>query len=199
MAVRVFIAISKVGGSNNNMKHHDNSGFTLIEIIITTSIIAILGMVITQVLSTTTRTNTKVGIMSDVKQNGDYALLMMERLIRSARQVTSSCSEAGSTLDSVVLENTDGNTTTLTCAYDGSASRVASVSGIVTSYLTGTNVTLGGSSCSGSSLSFTCQGIQGGSQTISIAFSLSQGNASQFISEQSTIPFQSTIMVRNRK
>ncbi len=181
------------------MKQNAVQGFTLIEIIITTSIIAILGVVITQVLSTTTRTNTKVGIMSDVKQNGDFALIMMERLIRSARQVTSSCSEAGDTLDSVILENTDGNTTTLTCAYDGSVTRVASVSAIGTSYLTGTNVTLGGSSCSGSTLLFTCKGIQGVTQAISIGFTLTQGNASQFISEQSMTPFQSTVMVRNRK
>lgn len=172
---------------------YSNVGFTLLEILIATSIVAVLGVVISQVLSTTTRTNTKVGIISDVKQNGDYALLTMDRLIRSARRST--CSGAADAF--VTLENLDGGITTLGCAWNSSVGRIASVSANGTSYLTGTNVTLGGTDCASDSLTFTCASA-GVTSAVSIGFRLSQKSTSPLLFEQSTVSFQSTVTVRNR-
>lgn len=175
----------------------NTKGFTLLEIIIATSIVAILAVIISQTLSATTKSNSKVEIIKEVKQNGDFALSIMERMIRNARGVTSICADAGSAASSVTLNNGDGGTTTLNCLWDGAISRIASSSAAGVDYLTGTNVTLGGTDCANASLIFTCTSLGSVPNTISIAFQLAQSRVSPSLFEQASETFQSTVSIRN--
>ena len=82
----------------NVFYHH---GFTLIELIVTITIMSMIGILIAQVFFTTSRTNTKTELVKEAKQNGEYALGFIERMIRNSRYVTSAC--AGSADTSITI------------------------------------------------------------------------------------------------
>lgn len=176
----------------------NKNGFTLIELLVAVAIIAGLGIVLAQAFFTTTRSNTKVERLTDVKQNGEYALAVMERLIRNARSLTASCTSGGTqATPSVAIVSPDGFTTTFQCALDGSVTRVASVSSIGTEYLTGSSVTLGGTSCDTDTLEFYCTSIAQTPRSLKVTFQLSQKGTPTDQFEKASTVFQTSISVRN--
>lgn len=176
-----------------------NKGFTLIELLVAVAIIAGLGIMLAQVFFTTTRSNTKVERLTDVKQNGEYALSIMERMIRNARVLTAVCTDDGSTpVSSVAVENPDGGTTTIQCLLDESVTRIASVSSLGTEYLTSNAVSLGGSTCDGDSLTFYCTSVAQVSKALKISFSLSQKGTPVDQFGKASTAFQTSVGLRSR-
>jgi len=174
-------------------------GFTLIELLVAMAIISGLGIMIAQAFFTTTRSNTKVEKLTDVKQNGDYALSVMERMIRNARVLTAVCTDDGSTpVSSVAIENPDGGTTTLQCLLSDSVTRIASVSSFGTEYLTSNAVSLGGSTCDGDSFTFYCTSVAQVSKTLKINFSLSQKGTPTDQFEKASTQFQTSVGLRSQ-
>ena len=176
-----------------------NKGFTLIELLVSVAIISGLGVLLAQAFFTTSRSNTKVERLTDVKQNGEYALAVMERMIRNARSLTASCSSDGSVATpSAAIVNPDGMTTTFMCEMDGSISRVASISSAATEYLTNNAVTLGGTSCDTDSLVFYCTSIAQVPRSLKVTLQLSQKGtpADQF--EKASTTFQTSIGIRSQ-
>lgn len=177
-----------------------SDGFTLLETLVAISIAATVGVLITQVFFTTVKSNTKTEILKEVKQNGDFALAIMERMIRNAYSVVSTCTAGTTTSDSIQIRNPDGTTTTFGCAFDSSVARIASTSGTgVTTYLTSNGVTLGGTSCAAAdnSLEFTCTRIADFSSRIGISFTLNQKGAAASQQESASVTFQATVSPRN--
>lgn len=171
------------------------NGFTLIELIIAVAIIAGLGTVLVQVLFTTTRSSTKVERLTDVKQGGDYALNVIERMVRNARELTATCTSAGSTQSSVTITNPNNYQTTFTCQMDGTVARIASVSSTPTQFLTSSSVTLG-ASCD-NALVFLCTSIDT-SKSLKITFRLSQKGTPVDQFEKASTAFQTSIGLRNQ-
>ncbi|KKU96317.1 MAG: hypothetical protein UY27_C0001G0010 [Candidatus Gottesmanbacteria bacterium GW2011_GWA1_48_13] len=172
-------------------------GFTLLEILVAIGILAIVGTLIVQVFFTTTRANSKTEVQKNVKQNGDFAIEAMSRLIRSARSVSSSCTAGGATTESLTLINEHGRTTTFGCLLDGEVTRVASTSGARTDYLTDQNLTLGGASCTQDSLQFVCTAPADQPAMVSITFGLSQKGTPPDQFEKASASFQTTVAIRN--
>lgn len=180
------------------MKHASSqSGFTLLEMVVSIAIVAMVSVVLSQVFISTLRTNTKSEILKDMKQTGEIALETMVRLIQNAKSVTTACDYAGSTSQSLTLINADDGQTTLECIYDGSITRLASTSAQGVEYLTTPNVTMGGTSCATSTLSFVCKGGAGVSSSVSISFSLAQSGVAAGVFEQSSEAFQTSAGMRN--
>lgn len=175
------------------------NGFTLIELLVAVAIISGLGTVLAQSFFTTTRSNTKVEKLTDVKQNGDYALAVMERLIRNARTLTASCTSGGTqATPSAAIVSPDGLTTTFQCELTGSVTRVASTSSVGTEYLTAGSVTLGGTSCDTDSLTFYCTSISQIPKSLKVTFQLSQKGTPMDQFEKASTTFQTTIGIRSR-
>jgi len=172
------------------------AGLSLIEIIISTGIIAIISVAIAQAMFTTTRTNTKTELLKDIKQNGDFTLGIMSRMIQNARSVVSPCSPGGSSATSLSIMNPDGATTTFTCSVDGAVFRIASVSGLQTDYLTSNNLTLLGANCVASSLEFTCTSVVDAPSRVQITFTLTQQGTPVEQYEQSSASFQTSVNTR---
>lgn len=173
-------------------------GFTLIELLVAVAIIAGLGAVLAQAFFTTTRSNRKVEKLTEVKQNGEYALAVLERLIRNARTLTASCTSDGmQATPSIAIVNPDGFTTTFQCLLDGSVTRVASVSSVGTEYLTGSSVTLGGASCDADTLNFYCTSQAQIARSVKVTFQLSQKGTPLDQFEKASTVFQTSISVRN--
>lgn len=67
-------------------------GFTLIELLVVVAVIAVVGVILTQVFYSSIRAGNKSQILAAIKQNGQSALDIMDKTIRSADQVVVSCS-----------------------------------------------------------------------------------------------------------
>lgn len=178
----------------------NKNGFTLIELLVAVVIISGLGAVLAQAFFSTTRTNTKAERLGDVKHNGEYALGVMERMIRNGRSVSSSaCTSEGTySSDDITILNADGNTTTFGCAREGQASRIASVSALPlrSDYLTSSSVTLGGGSCATDTLKFYCTVTGGVIRSVKIEFMLSQKGTPVDQFEKASTAFQSAVTIR---
>lgn len=176
-------------------------GFTLLETLITAAITATVGILIAQVFFTTTRTNTKTELLKDLRQNGQYAVDIIERMLRNAIRVESDCSAEGISLRALEFANPDGNTTTIECKMDGQGvTRIASTSADgVSDYLTNGSVTLGGASCADAenTLRFSCTQIAGELPKVTVEFSLAQSGSPADQFEQGSNLFQTTVTGRN--
>ena len=169
----------------------------MLEVLVSIGILAMVGTLIVQVFFTTTRANSKTEVQKNVKQNGDFAVEVMSRLIRSARSITTSCTAGGATTESVTFVNQNGGTTTLGCLLDGAVTRVASTSAGRTDYLTDKSLTIGGAECTQDSLQFVCTAPAGQPAMVAITFRLSQKGTPQDQFEKATAAFQTTVAIRN--
>jgi prepilin-type N-terminal cleavage/methylation domain-containing protein len=184
-----------------NIEH--SRGFTLLELIVSIAAISLISVVLSQTFFTSLRSNTKTEVTKEVKQNGELALENLTRMVQNSANIVSVdtvCSDTGTNGQSLTLEDSAGNTTTLGCVLDSSSgtsiTRLASTSATV-SYLTGDHVTMGGTSCASSTLLFTCRGGTGAPTTISVSFNLAQAGTAVDQFEQASVAFQTSVTTRN--
>lgn len=175
---------------------HTTWGFTLLEMLIATGIIAGLSIVIVQSFFTTVRTNAKTEIIKETKQNGDFALSVMERMIRNAKSIASTCDSTPR--NSITFISPDDTTTTLRCKqYATGITRIESA-GPPSTYLTGANVTLGATCGVLSPKIFTCDASSFGlPSAVAISFQLQQRSSSGDTFETSKATFQTRVTLRN--
>jgi len=134
-----------------------NSAFTLIELLVVLGVAATVGTIVANIFLVNLRAAAKTKALTEVKQNGNYALSVMERMIRNAKEVQD-CS-----VQSLKIKNLDENETTFDC----SGTQIASNSGI---FLTSDKLTLSG-------CSFSCDQPAGKPAVIDINFTLQKGDA----------------------
>ncbi len=173
------------------MKHQLRGGFTLLEMAIVAGLVAMIGSMIVQTLFTATKTQGKRDIISEVKQNGDFALSIIERMIRAAAGVTSPCT--GTSAKSITIQDKDLGVTTFDALTVGSVIRIASVSAFGTTYLTTPSVTVS----SPLSSVFTCSTVGGIPRSVKVFFTLSQPVSGVAADQAASAAFQSTIILRN--
>jgi prepilin-type N-terminal cleavage/methylation domain-containing protein len=161
-----------------NFQKSRNKGFTLIELLISIVIIAIVGTVVVGIFLINLRVTAKTKILTEVKQNGNYALEIMERMIRNAERVQSVCSGSSSNLQ---ILNPDKDLTTFSCG-----NQIASNSG----YLTSSELLVKG-------CSFNCQQSANKPAVITIQFTLSQKSATAGQEFTAEIPFQTIVSTRS--
>jgi prepilin-type N-terminal cleavage/methylation domain-containing protein len=172
-------------------------GFTLLETLISISVIAVVGVLISQVFFTTTRSNTKTELLKDVKQNGQYALEIVSRMIRNSLSVETTCDGAERT--SIDIKNQDGFISTIGCVFDNSVTRIASTSAVVgatSQFLSSQNVTMGGVNCSNSTFILTCSALPDQAPKITISFRMSQKGTPVDQFEKASVLFQTTVSPR---
>jgi prepilin-type N-terminal cleavage/methylation domain-containing protein len=92
------------------------AGFTLIEMLVVVAIIGVVATISTQIILSLIRSNNKTNVQNEVRQNGSYALDLIQRDIRAA---TSAASSTGTNLD---LTNSDGSHNIYNCFLKGAGS-----------------------------------------------------------------------------
>ncbi len=180
-------------------RHQISSGFTLLEILISVGILAIIGVLITQVFFSVTRISTKTELVKDIKQNGDFVLDVIERQIRNASGTNIICESGALSTSSATFINRKGESTTFTCFSDGNAARIASISA-TTAYLSSGNLTIsesGSITCDDSTLSFTCPDVSGLKKPIVVRFTLSQIGQRESVFEIVKTTFETSATLRN--
>lgn len=155
-------------------------GFSLIEILITVSIFAVIGVLSTRAILLTMRGANKSDSQVRVRENINYAFSVIERQIRNSEDVT--CTASTTTLDYVSLE---GTSSTFSCITAGSDKYIASGSARITS----SDILI-------TSCSFACtQGDQNKSPTVRISVVAEDSTATGV--EKGSITAETEIVTRN--
>ena len=175
-------------------RRHVTHGFTLIELMVSLAIFAIVGILLTEVFTSSIRMSARGEVSHTVKQNGDMVLNTLSRMIQNAKHIVSSCD--GTAASSISLMNPDGGVSTIGCVKDGNALLRIASSSATTDYLTSTEVTLPGSACDAVEL-FICSQTANQSPSIKISFSLLPSNSTTEEMTQLTGTFETTVIVRN--
>jgi prepilin-type N-terminal cleavage/methylation domain-containing protein len=154
------------------------SGFTLIETLVVIFLLGLVLVVGSNLLFNILKGASKAEIEKEVKQNGDYAMAIMERIVRNSVFDGVNCS---STPESLTVESLDGGFTTF-AEDDG---KIAS-SG---AHLTGDNLSV-------SNLSFVCDD-NNNPRNVTISFSLTPRGVISTPETWARIDFNTTVTLRN--
>ena len=174
------------------MDNKQENGFTLIELLVVTALILIIIGAVSQLFFGALRGAVKTTITNETRQTADYALSVMERMIRNAETIdnmTTYCD--GSSQSSISI---DGATTVFACPIDVSAPYLASNSARLTSSKVAVDVYPSG-------CSFSCTRSGSDPAVVSISFSIHQLNPNPDVilepEEKNNIDYKTTVVVRN--
>lgn len=157
-----------------------NKGYTLIELVTVTGIMALFTLTLVGIFLATIRGGTKAQVVQAVHQNGDFALKSMARLIRASDRVSSCGTD-------ITVTQFDGSSTLFSIEDDGGVDRIASDS---SQFLTST-------SHQASGLSFTCYDGDIGNQVVTIRFTLEAGSeAGAQVQEKLSQDFATSVATR---
>jgi len=168
-----------------------NLGYTLIELMIVVTVMAVVAVVAVNLFLSTLIGGGKSRALSVVKQNGDFALTQMEKMIRNAKELTTNNEGfvCDTDMNSLGVINSDGGVTIF--AVEGE--RIASNSGL---FLTSSEVKV--DSDAAKTLSFDCSRSDTGMPDfVEISFTLKKGEVG--VSRQEEIAeedFQTKVSLR---
>lgn len=153
-----------------------NQGFTLIEVLTVSGIMALFSITLISVFMASFRGGIKSQLIQRIRQDGDYALTSMGREIKKAAKIDSCL-------------GTDLLTFTL---VDGSEINYSLASGKIASdgsYLTGNAATA-------EDLIFSCDEGETGNQIVTISFTLTGGEAGSQAQEKLSQEFATSVSTR---
>ncbi len=153
-----------------------NRGFTLIELLMVLGVTAVVSVMIVNFFLINLRAAAKNKALTEVKQSGDYALAVMERLIRNSQAIQS----CGS--NSLTITNIDGGTTT----FSLSANQIASNSASLISH----NLQI-----KAGTFSLSCRGTT--PEVVTASFTLQQNTTAGGREFSAEVPFQLQVSTRN--
>lgn len=165
------------------------AGFTLIEILVSIVIFAVIGTVTLSILFVTLRTGKKSDLLVVLKQNGNAAITQITRNIRYAKSLDSptSCIPSAVTQSITVTSLVDDAQTTYACVVGPSATITSNGESLLdTNVATVTNC------------SFTCtQATAIDPPTIRLTFNLVSRNSNNLVETTGIVPFQASVTMRN--
>lgn len=179
-------------------------GFTLVEVLISITIISVVSSLLVSVFVISLRTTSKINNLQIVRQNGSYVQTQMVKMLRFA-QLFDGLSSDGTTFtpaclppstepgtvekfDYIRFTSFDGGQTTFSCDAAGGTIASNSASFFDTSILTV------------SGCSFSCTQISANTPyTIGITFTLSKRNALGLVEDAAPLRFQTAVTMRNTR
>ncbi len=173
----------------NYMLQRNLAGFTLIEVLVVMGVFVTVSGIILSILFVSLRGSRKSDLIVSVRQNGDVAMSQMVRMIRYAKSLDSptSCVPSVVYLNSITITSADDNQTVFSCP-------VSSGTGISSNSASLIDV----NAVAVSSCSFSCtQASLSDPPSITINFILSALGGGNLVEGQTSIPFQTSVTMRN--
>ncbi len=171
------------------------------ELLIVVVIFGIMGLIASNSLFSLLRGASKAEVVKEVKQNGDYALSVMELKIRNSLIVESVTPCDSTPRTSLTILNPDNTQTQFACVYESATSlkRLQQID-TATNYLTNSLVTVRTATtpnaCETSQVSFNCTTLPSGYNTVLINFTLTQAAVSPNAAESASQTFQTQVTLR---
>lgn len=184
--------------------NYSQKGYTLIELLAVIIILVTVGIIITSILVTSLRGGNKSNTINDVRQNGNYVISQMSKMVAYARSFDGvSTDGVNYVTDCTVVQPPAPTPTIAPVSY--SYIKITSFDGGQTVFsCTGSSIASNGASLTNSTnlnvtnCSFYCsQSNVLSPPTINVNFSLSKANSGFFVENQTTIPFETSITPRN--
>lgn len=97
-----------------NKSQQLQSGFTLVELLVSMMVIAIVGSIILVIFFSVLRGSSKTDKIIQVRQSGNYAISQVTKMIRGARSI--SCVPPEEDLEFVTISDDNGSSTKIFCA-----------------------------------------------------------------------------------
>lgn len=171
--------------NDESNKKNIKAGFSIVELLVVVTVFSMLAVLATQSIVLTLRGSKKSESLLEVRENVNYALNIMERLIRSAKQI--SCSA-----DNLTLSYTDfyGNSADFTCE-GGSSGYIASSSARLT-----TNDIVIDCSSGGGNKVFDCPPSAGNAPP-SVVINITAQSANTFAAEGAQVTTSTKILLRS--
>jgi len=182
----------------------NSEGYTLIELLAVIAIVVVVGVIVAGILISSLRGGSKSNVIDNVRQNGNVAITQMSKMLIYAQSFngmsadgisyTTNCIQdippspsptpAPISYSYIKITSFDGGQTIFSCSNSTIASNGASL--------------IDASTVSLVSCSFACtQNNFGQVPTIEINFILSANTTSSFAEKQATIPFSTSVTLRN--
>ncbi len=159
-------------------------GFTLIELMVVMAVTIFVGGIIGSILFSSLRGTNKSNALTTVRQNGNFALIQMTKMIRDAKKLNSPCTIS----DTINFSSFSGGDTVFICDLSNPQGPTISSNGASL---------LDQNAVSVSSCAFTCtQNSESDYPTIGISFTLGT-LTSQAQEKTVSIPFQTSVTMRN--
>lgn len=119
-------------------------GFSLIETLVVVGLFALVGIIVSQSTATSLTGSRKADASIKVRENLNQALSVMERQIRSAQSITSTCAAGGTTSENISYVDQSGNSAGFSCnpnpnCTTTSTTAVSSTSAVSTDRITSTD------------------------------------------------------------
>lgn len=171
------------------MSQIKTDGFTLIEMLITISIVCVLAVIASGFLLSSISGSGKAEIGKEVRQNGNYALNVMQKMILNSKIITCPTPPAPNVGKEIDVTDINGELTKFICDDTEPNYKISSVS--ASSYdLTGSNVAV-------SFCNFVCDVTPGRPSLVDIEFTVNQKGDSLRPNEKASINFKTEVMTKN--
>lgn len=161
-------------------------GYTLIELISVITVFAIVGIIVVSITAFTLRGSKKSDLVENVRLSGNAVLSQMVRFIRYAESIDYPSCVPSATSSWIKFSSLSSTQTTLSCE---TASNTIAYNGtplIETNSLLVTDC------------QFVCrQPTTADAPTVTIQFTLKSNNTSSFLENNVSVPFQTTVSLRN--
>lgn len=173
-------------------------GYTLIELLAVMIVMITVGVIVASILVSALRGTNKTNVIEDVRSNGNFTIQQMGKMIGFAQNFsgvstdgtnyTTNCTVPPSPQYYIKIKSFDGKQTIFTCNLLANPPTIASNGA---SFLDTNKVAL-------DSCYFTCSQINiSEPPVIGIQFILSQKGTSGFFERKATIPFETSVIMRN--
>ena len=175
------------------IKKEKKSGYSLIELLVVITLIAILGTLTAEAFILGLRAQSKSEIVKEVKQNADYIGQVIENMVRNSIDIEET--QCNNSFQQLTIKSPDGLYTTFDC----SSSVMASISGqfpVPTIYLTlsSNRVSIVENSCN---FRIVCPTPPINPKYVFFNFKLTQTGSNLPKEKQASIEYQNTVSLRN--
>lgn len=169
-----------------NQAQRSTTGFTLIEVLMVVFLLGIIVIIGSNLFFSILKGASKAEIEKEVKQNGDYAMNVMERMIRNGQEILPNSEVPSQTCTSpmtkIKIKNPDGKDT----EFSFSSNQIAS---------NGASLTSGNVALVPDSFSFSCDSSKT-PPIVTVSFDLSQKGTGLRPEEKAQVHFQTTVGLR---